>query len=269
MAGFQTHITVSSVVGAGVAWLGHDQFGLGWSTCAVAGGLCAIGGMMPDLDSDSGVPARETISFAAAVAPMLLFNRLNHQFGIDVERMILFGAPIYLFVRFGLGTLLKAITIHRGMFHSLPAAAIAGMLAYLICDSGVSTVRWFKAAGFALGYISHLALDELWSVEVRGVSTRVKSSFGTALKLFGNNASANALCYGMLIIVALVVVQDRAATTTTTTIAAPQPATAPVPAPLPTVPMFTAPDRPREQVLTPERRPTFQARTPRRDIDEN
>ena len=46
MAGFQTHITVSSALGAGLAWLGHDHFGLGWPTCAVAGGLCAIGGMI-------------------------------------------------------------------------------------------------------------------------------------------------------------------------------------------------------------------------------
>lgn len=261
MAGFQTHITVSTVLGAGVAWLGHDHYGLGWSTCAVAGGLCAIGGMMPDLDSDSGVPARETISFAAAVAPMLLFNRLNQQYGIDVERMILFGAPIYLFIRFGLGTLLKLITIHRGMYHSLPAVAIAGMLAYLICDSGVSTVRLFKAAGFALGYLSHLALDELWSVEVRGVTTRVKSSFGTALKLFGNNAAANSLCYGMLILVGVAVVQDRSATSAAN-LAVPQ-----VPTPL--RPAFTSPEPQRDIILAPERRPTFQARTHRFDIDEN
>jgi len=267
MAGFQTHITVSTALGAGMTWWGHEHYGLGWSTCAVAGGLCAIGGMMPDLDSDSGVPARETISFAAAVVPMLLFNRLRNQYGLDVEHMILFGAPIYLFIRFGLGTLLKLFTIHRGMFHSIPACVIAGMIAYLICDSGMSLMRIFKGSGLALGYLSHLVLDEIWSIEIRGVTTRVKRSFGTALKLFGDNAAANSLCYGMLIAVGLAVVQEKPS---------PAPVIAnPVAPPVRVVPSsdFTEPPplQPPRTVIAPpdQRRPAYQARTHRFDLEQN
>jgi len=258
MAGFQTHIAVSTALGAGLAWLGHDHYGLGWSTCAVAGGLCSIGGMMPDLDSDSGVPARETISFAAAVVPMLLFNRLRQQYGLEVEQLILLGAPLYLFVRFGLGTLFKLATVHRGMFHSLPATAIAGMIVYLLCDQGVTTIRVFKACAFAVGYLSHLVLDEIWSIEVRGVTTRVKSSFGTALKFFGNNGTANSLCYGMLILLGLAVLHERPS------------ASAPTVAPVetPTVDPEIPPTR-RTVIAPPERRPTYQARTHRFDLDEN
>lgn len=275
MASFQTHIAVSTSLGAGLAWFGHDVYGLGWSTCAVAGGLCAIGGMLPDLDSDSGVPARETISFAAAVIPMVLFNRLQQQFGLNVEQMLLLGAPIYLFIRFGLGTLLKLFTVHRGMFHSLPAAAIAGMVAYLICEQGVSMVRLFKATGLTLGYLSHLVLDELWSVEVRGVTARVKQSFGTALKLYGNNAAANSLCYGCLLLVGLAVLEDRS-------LALPKGVknaeVTPVPpdtefpeetSPQRGLPVLSTPERkplspPRSQVLVPpERRPMFEARNSR------
>ena len=98
MAGFQTHITVSSTLGAGYAWWMHAQYGIAWPTAAVAGGLCGIAGMLPDLDSDSGIPAREPISFAAAIVPMLLFNRL-HDHGISTEQMLIVGAPMYLFIR--------------------------------------------------------------------------------------------------------------------------------------------------------------------------
>jgi hypothetical protein len=269
MASFHTHIAVSTSLGAGLAWLGHDHYGLEWSTCAVAGGLCAIGGLMPDLDSDSGVPARETIGFAAAVIPMVLFNRLQQQFGLNIEQMLLLGAPIYLFIRFGLGTLLKLFTVHRGMFHSLPAAAIAGMVAYLICDQGVSFVRVFKACGLTLGYLSHLVLDEIWSVEVRGVTARVKNSFGTALKLFGNNATANSLCYGWLLLAGLAVLQEGSLTSKPS-VAVPERAPA-SPAVPPTVRGRgdqPAPSAPKATVIIPpERRPVYEARDSRFDFD--
>jgi membrane-bound metal-dependent hydrolase YbcI (DUF457 family) len=209
MAGFQTHISVSCCVGAAYAWWGHEAFGLTWATSAIGGGLCGIAGMLPDLDSDSGVPARETIGFAAAVIPMLLVNRLHGQ-GIPIEALFLIGAPLYLLIRFGVGGLLKLVTIHRGMFHSLPAAIIAGLITFLVCDHGVSVVRYFKAGAVTVGYLTHLVLDEIWSVEVKGLGPRLKSSFGTALKLFGNNAAANMMCYSLLILLGLAAVQERA-----------------------------------------------------------
>jgi hypothetical protein len=208
MAGFQTHITVSSLLGAGYAWWIHGQYDLPWPTAAVAGGLCGIAGMMPDLDSDSGIPARETIGFAAAIVPMLLFNRLQH-LGLTMEQMILVGAPIYLVIRFGVGAILKEFTVHRGMFHSIPAMFIAGLVTYLLSDSTTTTVRVLKAAAVSLGYLSHLVLDEIWSVEVTLAGSRLKSSSGTAVKFFGNRAPANVMCYGLLMLATFGVLQDN------------------------------------------------------------
>lgn len=208
MAGFQTHITVSSTLGVGYAWWIHSQYDIAWPAASVAGGLCAIAGMLPDLDSDSGVPARETIGFAAAVVPMLLFNRLQGH-GISTEQMLLIGAPIYLFIRFVVGSMLKSLTIHRGMFHSVPAMFIAGMVTYLLSDSSPTTLRVLKAAATSLGYLSHLILDEIWSVEVTLTGSRLKSSSGTAVKFFGPIASANVFCYGLLMLLGYVITQDN------------------------------------------------------------
>jgi hypothetical protein len=207
MAGFQTHITVSTAAGAAYGWWGATQLGLPMPVALLGGGLCAISGMLPDLDSDSGVPARETISFAAAVVPMVAFHRLQ-LYGLPVEDMVIAGAPIYLFIRFGLGTLLKRVTVHRGMFHSIPALLIAAMIAFLICDTGLTTVRFFKSGAVALGFLSHLVLDEIWSVNLSSRGPLVKKSFGSALKFFGPSAGGNSAAYGILIMMALLVVQD-------------------------------------------------------------
>ncbi len=196
MAGFHTHITVSTAVGVGYAFVGGYVFHLPLSTCAIAGGLCSICGIMPDLDSDHAVPARETLSFLAAVAPMLLFYRFHYE-GLATENILLFGAPLYLLIRFGFGQMLK-VSVHRGMFHSIPAALIAGLIAYVLCDTGVSVGRSFKGVGAVIGYLTHLILDEIWAVELAGGRLRLKKSFGTAMKFFGNSGPANSSTWALL-----------------------------------------------------------------------
>lgn len=208
MAGFHTHIAVSTAVGMGYAMWGSAQYDLQLSTCVLAGGLCSIAGIMPDLDSDSGIPARETISLAAALVPMLLFQRFQ-AYGMSVEHLVLAGAPIYLVIRFGLGSILKSVSIHRGMFHSIPAAIIAGLIGYLICDEGVSLVRYYKAFGVTLGYMTHLMLDEIWSLEFGAGVPRVKKSFGTALKLFGDDPGATLSTYCLLGLLTLFAANDK------------------------------------------------------------
>ncbi|MCE9552832.1 MAG: metal-dependent hydrolase, partial [Planctomycetes bacterium] len=84
MAGFRTHIAVSTTLGVGYGAAGvfllpaHAGGELPLATCALAAGLCSVSGMLPDLDSDSGVPIRETMTLAAAVVPMLLMRRFAH-----------------------------------------------------------------------------------------------------------------------------------------------------------------------------------------------
>ena len=89
---------------------------------------------------------------------------------------------IYLLVRFGGTHLLQLLTDHRGMFHSIPAALIFGELAYLAA-SGDEVVRAYKAGAVIIGFMSHLFLDEVYSVQWSGGKIGLKSSFGTALKI--------------------------------------------------------------------------------------
>jgi membrane-bound metal-dependent hydrolase YbcI (DUF457 family) len=198
MAGFKTHVTVSTVLGVGYGATGYLVFGMSPSSSILAAGLCGVSGMLPDIDSDSGIPLRESIAFASAVVPMLLLERLR-QLGLEHETIVLIAAAIYLTIRFGVAELIKRYTVHRGMWHSIPACAIAGLLAYLLCTGKSEEVRVYKSLGVVLGFMSHLLLDELYSVDLRGM--RLKRSFGTAIKFWSKSRWANFSTYGKLAVV--------------------------------------------------------------------
>ncbi len=210
MAGFKTHITVSSALGAAYGTGAFLLYDAPWQSCILAGGLCGVSGMLPDLDSGPGVPRRESVTFTAAVVPLLLIHRWQ-RLHLEPETMVLAGGLIYFLIRFGLGKLLGSLTVHRGMFHSLPALAIVGELAYLICDHEMPMVRVFLATAVMIGFASHLVLDEIWSVDVRHF--KLKSSFGTAVKFWGDCWWANLFTYANVLILALLITADERTTT--------------------------------------------------------
>ncbi len=207
VAGFKTHITVSTSLGVAYGAAGHFYAGMPPGVCLLSGALCSVSGMLPDLDSDSGVPLRESLAFAACVVPMLMIPRWR-TLGLSPESMVLAGGAVYLAVRFGVGWLLKKYTVHRGMFHSLPAALIATEIAFLVYSRKDTNLRYFVALSVAAGFMSHLVLDEIWSIGVKRGQIALKKSFGTALKLWGDNLWANFSCYGKLVAISYVVLHD-------------------------------------------------------------
>ena len=207
MADFQTHITTSTVIGIGYGAAGYLKLDAPLETCALAAGLCSVSGMLPDLDSDSGVPVRETMSLAAAVVPLLMMDRFSH-LGWSHETMVFAGMVLYLAIRFGVAAIFKKYTVHRGMWHSIPAAATVGLLAFLICSCDDMTMRWYKAAAVVIGFLSHLLLDELWSIGVRRGRLHFKKSFGTAMKFYSGSMWANVSTYGKLALLLVAVSYD-------------------------------------------------------------
>jgi len=197
MADFRTHITASSVLGVAYGGVAHAFFGVPLSTSVLAGGLCAVSGMLPDVDSDSSRPLRESLAFAAAVVPMMMVDRFQ-QLGWTPESIVLAGAALYVFVRFALGEVLRRYTVHRGMFHSLPAAVIFGEIAFLLASGTDVRLRAYKAGAVVVGYLTHLVLDELYSLDWHRGRLRLKKSFGTALKMFSHKWWPNVSAYAKL-----------------------------------------------------------------------
>ena len=204
MADFKTHLTASTIVGLGYGGAACGLGGLPPSSCVLAAGLCGASGMLPDIDSGPGRPLREITSFLAVAIPALLFGRLQH-YGLSQSSIVLVGVAIYLTIRFGVAGLLRRYTVHRGMFHSFVAAAIFGELTYLLLYDDSNSVRWLIAGGVVLGFMSHLCLDEIYSVQWDG-RPRLKKSFGTALKLFGRGWWPNVSAYAKFAVLTYLVV---------------------------------------------------------------
>ena len=206
MAGFQTHITTSTVLGVGYA-VGGCYLGMPLETSVLAGGLCSVAGMLPDLDSDSGTPVREMSTFVAAIVPMLMVERFQ-SFNWSRETMALAAMLIYIAIRFGLVELFKRYTVHRGMWHSIPACITCGLLVFLIVGGQDLNVRLFKAGSVIVGFMSHLVLDEMYSLSLRSGRLNIKRSFGTAIKFWGKDRWANYSTYVKLAILAFFAVGD-------------------------------------------------------------
>lgn len=190
MAAFKQHITFSSLlgVGYGAALVGA---GFNWVHSVLAGGLCGIAGMLPDLDSASGRPVRELFGITAIAVPVLLASRLR-RLGLEPEQLVLLAAVLYLFIRFGLSWMFKHLTVHRGMFHSIPAMLIAGEAVFLAHVSPQPYGRLTLAGGIMLGFLSHLVLDEIYAVDLNGVTPRFNKAAGSALKFFSKSWAATA-----------------------------------------------------------------------------
>jgi len=178
-------------------------------TCALGAGLCAVAGMMPDLDSGPGIPLRESVAFAAAVVPIMMIHRLQHA-GLPLEAIILCGAAMYLAIRFGMAWVLKNYSIHRGMFHSLPAAAIAGQITFLAFAAEEPLRRYFVCSAVLVGFLTHLILDEIWSVKLGMFGPKFKKSFGTALKFAGPTMWPNVLTYVLALALGAIAAGDAA-----------------------------------------------------------
>jgi len=197
MASFRGHIAFSTALGAAYGGLAAWQGPMDWGPAALGAGLTALGGMLPDLDSQSGVPVRELTGVSAAVAPFLLLRRVRAA-GFSTDQTLVILAGVYLFMRYAVSAVFRACTVHRGMFHSIPAMLIAGLVVFLLDHNPDMKLRMFVSAGVMLGFLSHLVLDELCSVDFSGGRIKLQKSAGRALKFFSSSFLANMTTYLLL-----------------------------------------------------------------------
>jgi hypothetical protein len=187
MANFNTHLAVASV-GSGlcatVALAGHAAPNNYLLTLTLAG---TIGGILPDIDLEKAIPARMLFSVLGVVTAFIALFTLQEQHSIAELWIVWLGA--YFFTRFGLYKAFEKRTRHRGIFHSILAGAFFMILTADIFDRVLgqpAAQAWLTGLFVFIGFIIHLALDEIYSVDVEGRT--MKKSFGTALKLFDTHS---------------------------------------------------------------------------------
>jgi membrane-bound metal-dependent hydrolase YbcI (DUF457 family) len=200
MAGYRTHITVSGALGLGYGTASAMLGGFTPVQGALAGVLTWFSGMLPDLDSNSGRPVREVFSLLAAFAPFAMMGRLLDWGRGDHELVMLMCVILYVSIRYGGQAVLSRASVHRGMFHSIPAMMIAAEIAFLAFKSDWITVKLLMAGGVALGFVSHLILDEIYAVQWNGLHVRLNKFAGSAMKFAGKSFFPNVLTYSLLMI---------------------------------------------------------------------
>src|SRR5262245_57494382 len=68
VASYRGHLMLSAPLGAayGVLGLLNPEWQNDWAPAVLGAGVCTLGGLLPDLDSDSGKPIRELFGITAA-----------------------------------------------------------------------------------------------------------------------------------------------------------------------------------------------------------
>jgi len=204
VANFPTHIAIGTIVSGALA------------TVTVAADLVApenivavtlagvLGSVLPDIDLKESRPARAMFAGLAVFFSFVVLFSLERKYSI-AEMLILWLGTLLL-VRYVGREIFFRFSYHRGIWHSLLAMVFCAFVTAWVYsrllqrDEGVA---WLAAGFLSVGFLTHLILDEIYSVDV--MDTRIKASFGTALKLVDTNhwghsaamAAATALAFLM------------------------------------------------------------------------
>jgi hypothetical protein len=183
MANFPTHIAVGTVVSGALATVtvAADMVAPENIVAVTLAGV--LGSVLPDIDLEDSRPARAMFAGLAVFFSFAVLFSLERQYSIAEMLVLWLGTLIA--VRYVGKEVFFRISYHRGVWHSVLALVFCSLVTAWIFyrmlgrDEGVA---WLAAGFMAIGYLTHLVLDELYSVDV--LDTRIKASFGTALKLF-------------------------------------------------------------------------------------
>ncbi len=164
-------------------------------------GTAVIASLAPDVDSNSSRPLALIFQGAAILIPPILIWRIRWLHA-NPERAIFVWLLSAGLVLYPIKWLFKRFTIHRGIFHSVPAAVLLGVICFFLARNEGMGRKLQIAFGFVAftGYITHLLLDELWAVDFNGKKVKKKKSFGTAFKFISPGLWNNIALYVITIL---------------------------------------------------------------------
>ena len=206
MASFRTHISFG--LGAGILGV----IGLVGAAIADAPGFliavfaaATLGSVLPDIDSDSGIPFHVSFGTLTIVASALVFSSVHEATNGDIRALVIWTVGTAVFVWVIVGYVFKRITRHRGMAHSIPAAVLAGLCTFFLASRYTFTdaESFILAVAMTAGFLVHLILDEIYAaVNFQGTVFIPNKAFGTALKFTSGNRFINFAIYGAIIFLA-------------------------------------------------------------------
>ena len=182
MANFTTHIAVGTIVSGALATLTLAANVIPHESLVAVTLAGVLGSVLPDIDLKDSRPSRAMFAGLGIFFSFAVLFSCAGKYSV-VELWILWLGTL-LAVRYGAHAIFHRIAVHRGIWHSLLATVFTALIAAVVFKyilGEADGVAWLGGGFLAIGYLTHLVLDELYSVDV--MDTRLKASFGTALKL--------------------------------------------------------------------------------------
>jgi hypothetical protein len=181
MANFTTHIGVGTIVSGALATLTLAADVVAPENLIAVTVAGVLGSILPDIDLKESRPSRALFSGLAAFFSFTALFLLAQQ--LSIAELWLVALGVFVLVRYGAHAIFHRMSYHRGIYHSLLAALFFACLTaalYYWMLGRHPGVAWLAGAFMLVGYLTHLVLDEMYSVDI--MDTRLKVSFGTALK---------------------------------------------------------------------------------------
>ncbi len=197
MGNYRQHLTFASVLGGAYAFGAAFCAGLHWVYGTVAALLTALGGLLPDLDHPIGVEMKGFTGILGVLTAVAVWHRVGKGVpDLPFELHMWTAVLAYILIRHGMRRVFSKMMVHRGISHSFPTCAVWGAIFYLGYPTQSTLLRVIMASAVILGFLSHLLLDEICSVDITGA--RIKRSFGSAMKFWAPSMTATIAMYGLL-----------------------------------------------------------------------
>jgi len=159
------------------------------------------GGILPDIDLKYSHPSKILFSLLATLGAMLWV--FSADYPLSTLELWVLGLGLYLLIRYPVWLAFHRLAVHRGSIHSVAAALLAAFLTAVLCAQVFGReplIAWFAAGSMFGGFLLHLVLDEIYSVDFMGY--RIKRSFGSALKIIDfRHITGTSLIIGLTLVV--------------------------------------------------------------------
>ena len=190
MANYATHIAVGTVVSGALATLTLAADVVGPESLIAVTLAGVVGSILPDIDLKESRASRMFFSGIGVFASFCVLFIAAIHFSIAELWILWLGSLVA--VRYGLHAVFHRLSVHRGAWHSLLAGVFWAALTAIVFHHALGKhegVAWLGGGFMFIGYLTHLILDEIYSVDF--MDRRIKASFGTALKFFDSRYPAH------------------------------------------------------------------------------
>lgn len=197
MANFTTHIAVGTMVSGGLATLTLAADVIAPENLIAVTLAGVLGSVLPDIDLKDSRPSRALFSGLAIFLSFCVLFAFAFKYSIAEAWILWLGS--FVFFRYGAEAVFHRFSYHRGIWHSILAGLLFWFLTAIVFKEVLDRhegVAWLAGGFLFVGYITHLLLDEIYSVDV--LDTRFKASFGSALKLYDGRSPGDSVIVAIL-----------------------------------------------------------------------